>query len=78
MLVINVKDKNSLNNALKEYRRKVRDTQLLKELRRRKQFTKPSVGRRNEILNAKYRNSRADEFQDSLTSYNYKVIYSTF
>ena len=62
MLVINVKDKNSLNNALKEYRRKVRDTQLLKELRRRKQFTKPSVARRNEILNAKYRNSRADEF----------------
>jgi len=62
MLVINVKDKNSLNNALKEYRRKVRDTQLLKELRRRKQFTKPSVDRRNEILNAKYRNKRAEEF----------------
>ncbi len=62
MLVINVKDKNSLNNALKEYRRKVRDTQLLKELRRRKQFTKPSVNRRHEILNAKYRNKRAEEF----------------
>jgi small subunit ribosomal protein S21 len=62
MLVINVKDKNSLNNALKEYRRKVRDTQLLKELRRRKQFTKPSVNRRHEILNAKYRNERAEEF----------------
>lgn len=61
MLVINVKDKNSLNNALKEYRRKVRDTQLLKELRRRKQFTKPSVARRNEILKARYINKKSAE-----------------
>ena len=59
MLIINVKDKNSLNNALKEYRRKVRDTQLLKELRRRKQFTKPSVSRRNEILSARYKNKKS-------------------
>lgn len=61
MLIIEVKDNNSLNNALKDYRRKVRDTQLLKELRRRKQFTKPCVERRTEMLKAKYKAQKFDE-----------------
>lgn len=55
MLIINVKDEESIDRALKRYKRKFQSTGLLKELRRRKNFTKPSVERRNEILNAKYR-----------------------
>lgn len=55
MLIINVKDEESIDRALKRYKRKFQRTGLLKEIRRRKNFTKPSVKRRNEILNAEYR-----------------------
>ncbi len=55
MLIINVKNEESIDRALKRYKRKFKQTQLLKEIRRRKHFTKPSVQRRNEILNAAYR-----------------------
>ena len=55
MLRINVKDQESIDRALKRYKRKVQRTGMIKELRRRKNFTKPSVERRNEILNAQYR-----------------------
>lgn len=55
MLIINVKDEESIERALKRYKRKFQRTGLLKEIRRRKNFIKPSVRRRNEILNAEYR-----------------------
>ena len=55
MLIINVKDEESIDRALKRYKRKFQSTGLLKEIRRRKNFTKPSVERRNEVLNAAYR-----------------------
>jgi len=55
MLIINVKSEESIDRALKRYKRKFKQTRTLKELRRRKNFVKPSVKRRNEILNAEYR-----------------------
>ena len=55
MIVINVKDEESIDRALRRYKRKHRDVGIMKELRRRKEFIKPSVKRRNEILNAAYR-----------------------
>lgn len=55
MLVINVKDGESIDRALKRYKRKFQTTGTLKELRSRKHFEKPSVIRRNEIMNAEYR-----------------------
>jgi small subunit ribosomal protein S21 len=55
MLIINVKEEESIDRALKRYKRKFQSTGLLKEIRRRKNFEKPSVERRNEILNAVYR-----------------------
>jgi len=55
MIIINVKDEESIDRALKRYKRKHRNVGIMKELRRRKQFTKPSVERRNEIINAEYR-----------------------
>ncbi len=55
MLIINVKEEESIDRALKRYKRKMRDTKIIKELRNRKTYTKPSVRRRNEILGAKYR-----------------------
>ncbi len=55
MLIINVKDDESIDRALKRYKRKFQKTGMIKELRRRKNFTKPSVLRRNEVLDAAYR-----------------------
>lgn len=55
MLIINVKEEESIDRALKRYKRKVHATRLIKEIRRRQQFEKPSVLRRVEVLNAVYR-----------------------
>lgn len=52
MLIIEVKDGESIDRALRRYKRKVRDTRILKELRNRREYTKPSVQRRNELLKA--------------------------
>jgi len=55
MIIINVKDEESIERALKRYKRKHRNVGIIKQLRNRKYFTKPSVERRNEVLNASYR-----------------------
>ena len=54
MLIIERKEGESIDRALKRYKRKHRDTKLRRELRNRKEYTKPSVRRRNEILKAIY------------------------
>jgi small subunit ribosomal protein S21 len=38
--------KGNINKALKQFKRKFRDTQVLKELRERKNYTKPSAKKR--------------------------------
>ena len=38
--------KGDINRALKQFKRKFRDTQVLKELRERKQYIKPSLKKR--------------------------------
>ncbi len=58
MLIINVKDSESIDRALKRYKNKHRSTKLMRELRKRKHFTKPSVERRAEVLKAKYINEK--------------------
>ena len=40
--------KGNINKALKQFKRKFRDTQVLKELRERKNYTKKSLKRRIE------------------------------
>ena len=58
MLIVNVKNSDSLDQALKNYKRKYDKTGIIKELRKRKDFTKPSVTRREEILSAVYRTQK--------------------
>lgn len=55
MLIIEVKDGEVIDKVLKKYKRKFEKAQTLKELRRRKNFSKPSVKRRTEILKAIYK-----------------------
>lgn len=58
MIIINVKDSETIDRALKRYRRKHRDLKVRRELMDRKYFTKPSVKRREEVLSAEYRQKK--------------------
>ncbi|MFT4535958.1 MAG: small subunit ribosomal protein S21 [Saprospiraceae bacterium] len=55
MIIINVKEEESIDRALKRYKRKHRNVGIVKQLRKRKHFIKPSVQRREEVLDAAYR-----------------------
>ena len=55
MLILEVKDGDTIDKVLKKYKRKYEKSGILKELRRRKAFTKPSVERRAEVLKAIYK-----------------------
>ena len=44
--------KGNINRALKQFKRKFRDTQVLRELRERKNYTKKSLKRKIEKENA--------------------------
>jgi small subunit ribosomal protein S21 len=54
MLVIKVKENESIERALKRFKNKFQNTQVLKQLRGRKQYVKPSVARIKELIKAKY------------------------
>ena len=55
MLIVNVKENESIDKALKRFKKKFEKTGVLKELRARTSFTKPSVSRRAQIIRAAYR-----------------------
>ncbi|TXB69414.1 30S ribosomal protein S21 [Phaeodactylibacter luteus] len=55
MLIIEVKNGENIDRALKRYKRKHRKVGVLQELRSRKHFTKPSVERRKEVMKAAYK-----------------------
>ncbi|MGG8497536.1 30S ribosomal protein S21 [Tenacibaculum sp. TC6] len=55
MLIIQVKEGENIDRAIKRYRRKHRDVKLLRELRNRKEFKKPSVQKREQTKKAQYK-----------------------
>ncbi len=57
MIIVNVKENESIDKALKRFKKKFERTGVLKELRARTYFEKPSVARRNEKIRAAYRQS---------------------
>jgi small subunit ribosomal protein S21 len=54
MLIIPVKEGENIDRALKRFKRKFDRTGTMRQLRERKQFTKPSVKRRAQIQKAQY------------------------
>jgi small subunit ribosomal protein S21 len=54
MIIVPVKEGENIDKALKKYKRKFEKTGVVKELRERQKFTKPSVKRREEVLKAAY------------------------
>jgi len=61
MIVINVKENESIDKALKRFKKKFERTGVIKELRQRSHYTKPSVKRRNTKLKAAYRQQVMDK-----------------
>lgn len=55
MLIIDSKDCENIDKALKKYKKKYEKSRTLNQLRERQSFTKPSIKRRTEILKAVYR-----------------------
>lgn len=54
MLIIPIKDGENIDRALKRYKRKFDKTGTLRQLRSRKNFTKPSVAKRAQMQKAQY------------------------
>jgi small subunit ribosomal protein S21 len=57
MIFIDLKKEKSLDSALKKLKYKFSNRKTKEELSERREFTKPSVKRRNQIRDARYRQS---------------------
>ncbi len=55
MLIIDSKDCENIDKALKKYKKKFEKSKVLLQLRERQSFTKPSIKRRAEVLKAVYK-----------------------
>jgi len=54
MIIIPIKEGEHIDRALKKFKRKFEKTGVIKELRRRKQFDRPSVVKREQKMKAIY------------------------
>ncbi len=63
MLIIPIKDGENIDRALKRYKRKFDKTGVVRQLRSRQQFTKPSVTRRAVIQKAQYIQTLKDSIE---------------
>ena len=59
MLIIDSKDCENIDKALKKYKKKFEKSRVLLELRERQSFIKPSVRRRTQVLKAVYKQNIA-------------------
>jgi small subunit ribosomal protein S21 len=55
MIIINVKENESIDKALKRFKKKFERTGVLKELRSRTAYEKPSISRRGVRIKAAYK-----------------------
>jgi small subunit ribosomal protein S21 len=60
MIIIDTTKYGSIDQALKVYKNKVSKTKLINQLRERQSYTKPSVKRRKEVLDAVYKQGLID------------------
>lgn len=54
MIIVQVKEGDNIEKALKKFKRKYEKTGVVKELRRRQAFEKPSVTNRKKMMKAVY------------------------
>ncbi|NPA42872.1 MAG: 30S ribosomal protein S21 [Chlorobi bacterium] len=55
MLIIPVKEGESIDRALKRFKRKFNKVKMMQQIRERMHYTKPSERRRQQLLRARYR-----------------------
>ena len=55
MLIIPVKEGENIERSLKKYKKKFEKTKVMKQLRARKQFEKPSITKRQQVIRASYK-----------------------
>lgn len=55
MLIIPIKEGENIEKALKKYKKKFEKTNVMKQLRARKEFLKPSVTKRQQNTRAAYK-----------------------
>ena len=55
MIIIDIKDNETIDKALKRFKKKFEKTGMMRELRGRQAFIKPSIERRTELIRAAYR-----------------------
>ena len=60
MLIINLKETDTVDKALKKYKKKFEKTGVMRELRDRQAYTKPSITRRKELIKARYKQTQLD------------------
>ena len=63
MLVIKVGKNEKIDRALKRFKRKFRQTQMIKILKEKKQYIKKSEKRRHEKQNAIYNNKKKESYE---------------
>jgi small subunit ribosomal protein S21 len=55
MLIIPVKEGENIERAIKKYKKKFEKTKVMRELRARREFTKPSITNRQANIKAAYK-----------------------
>lgn len=55
MLIVKVKDNESIDKALKRFKKKFEQTKVLRQVRARAYYIKPSVQRRNRKIKSAYK-----------------------
>lgn len=61
MLIVEIKPGDNIDKALKKFKKKFESTKVLRELRSRKEYVKPSEKRRAEINKAIYINEKYEQ-----------------
>ena len=64
MIIIPVKEGENIDRALKKFKRKFEKTGVVKELRQRQQYDKPSAKRREQKIKAIYKQKMQNEEQN--------------
>ncbi len=62
MIVVNVKDNDSLDKALKKFKKKFEKIGVVKELRSRQAFEKPCITKRMQKIRASYKQKMQEAY----------------
>ena len=73
MLIIDSKDCENIDKALKKYKKKFEKSKVLLQLRERQSFMKPSVRRSGQVLKAIYKQKIASGKIEGLSLFSYNI-----